>query len=309
MDTLVSSLRVLGNRIEPDTNMHTFLSTEAIEQLIREDVPYFDLTTFALDIGNTPGRIVFTTRHPTVICGTEEAARLLELCGATVTSCLGSGSMLAPGMVCLEANGSAQALHRSWKVAVNLLEYMSGIATRTHELVETARRTNPTVAVVTTRKVFPGTKALAVKAVLAGGAVPHRLGLSETVLVFAQHRAFLGGLQGFIAMLETMRQTCEKKTISVEVDNLQDALVLARAGVDAIQFDKLPVAELSQAVRELRNVKRDIKLAIAGGVNAANIAAYAATGVNIIVTTSVYFGQPADIGVSMEADRSAVSVD
>lgn len=289
--------------------MQIFLSDAEIERLIREDVPYFDLTTFALGIGDLPGTIMFTTRHPTVICGTEEAARLLETCGATVRTCLRSGSVLAPGTVCLEADGPAQALHHAWKVAVNLLEYVSGIATRTRELVAAARRVNPEVAVVTTRKVFPGTRALAVKAVLAGGAVPHRLGLSETVLVFAQHRAFLGGLEGLIARLEAVRRTCEKKTISVEVENLPDALLVARAGVDAIQFDKLPAAELGQAVKELRSVDHDIKLAIAGGVTAANIEEYAATGVDIIVTTSVYFGQPADIGVRMVADRAAQSVD
>lgn len=281
--------------------MQSFLTDEEIERLIREDVPYFDLTTFVLGIGEHMGTITFTTRHPTVICGTEEVCRLLELCGAVVKEKIATGHLVDRGTCFLVATGPAYALHRAWKVSVNLLEYVSGVATRTRELVTAARSVNPAVAVVTTRKVFPGTKALSIKAVLAGGAIPHRLGLSETVLVFAQHLTFLGGLEVLSEKMDIIRQQCEEKKICVEVENLDHALCVAQAGVDIIQFDKLSVPEINQAVNELKRAYPDVKLAAAGGINMGNVREYVATGVDILVTTAPYFGKPADIAVKMAA--------
>ncbi len=277
------------------------LSDVEIAHLIHEDVPYFDLTTTILGIGAQPGRITFATRHDTVICGTEEAARVLEQCGARMDHLIASGTFLPPREVFLEATGTAHALHRAWKVAVNLLEYTSGIATRTHAMVVAARQANSAAAVVTTRKMFPGTRALAIKAVQSGGALPHRLGLSETVLVFAQHCAFTAGLTGLVQHLATARQTCREKRVGVEVETIEDALLVAQAGADHIQFDKLPAAELAAAVTAVRQVAPHIVLAAAGGITLDTVATYAATGVDLLVTTAPYFGKPADIGATMIA--------
>jgi molybdenum transport protein len=199
----------------------------------------------------------------------------------------------------LAATGSAQALHRGWKVAVNLLEYVSGIATRTRELVAAARQVNPRVTVATTRKVFPGTRSLAVKGILAGGAVPHRLGLSETILIFPQHRAFLDGLDGLCQALRTLKQHGREHKLGVEVEGLEDALAVAAAGADLLQFDKLPAAELQTAVQALRSRFPVLTLVAAGGLTAMNIAAYAATGVDVLATTWPYSGPPADIGATI----------
>lgn len=125
-----------------------------------------------------------------VVACSEEAARLLELAGARVTALAASGSALEPGAPILSASGSAGASHRAWKVAQTLVEYASGIATATRRIVEAARTGRPETAVVCTRKNMPGAKALSIRAILAGGAAPHRLGLSETILIFAEHRPF-----------------------------------------------------------------------------------------------------------------------
>ncbi|NNJ10189.1 ModD protein [Chloroflexales bacterium ZM16-3] len=277
------------------------LSDDEIARLIREDVPYLDLTTYALGIGDAPGRITFAARHPTVIAGTEEAGRLLAQCGATVTMSTRSGCRVETGDVVLVADGPAQALHRGWKVALNLLEYGSGIATRARELVDAARQVQPSVTVATTRKVFPGTKALAVKGILAGGAVPHRMGLSETILIFPQHRAFLGGLDGLCQALRTLKQSGREHKLGVEVERLDDAVAVAEAGADLIQFDKLPVDELRQAVQVLRPRFPALTLVAAGGLTGANIRAFAETGVDVLVTTWPYFGTPADIRATLSS--------
>ena len=280
--------------------MITCLPDSDIERFIEEDVPYGDLTTHLLGIGDKRGRIVFSTREETTLCCTEEAARVLQKCGATLASCMPSGTRLSSGIEFLAADGTAQALHMGWKVALNLLEYASGIASRTQRIVEKSRAVNPAVSVVTTRKSFPGTKKIAIKAVTAGGALPHRLGLSESVLVFRQHTAFLGGLENFLgSVAELKKKACETKII-VEADTREEALLIARSGADIVQLDKIAPAELADTVTAIRVVNPNILISAAGGINEANAAEYAATDIDIIVLSSVYFGKPADIGVSIQ---------
>jgi len=274
--------------------MYSLTPDSEIERYIEEDAPYGDLTTTLLGIGDQPGEIAFTTRERTTVCCTEEAGRLLARCGAEVLFALPSGTVAAPGTEILRAAGPAAALHAGWKVAMNLLEYASGISTRTATIVERARAANPGVSVVTTRKSFPGTKKIAIKAIMAGGAFPHRLGLSESILVFSQHTAFLGGLDPFLDKLSNLKKHAPEQKILVEADSAEEALRIAAAGVDVVQVDKMPVAELAALVSEMRSRFPGVAVSAAGGINGENAASYAATGIDIIVLSSVYFGKPAD---------------
>ncbi len=277
------------------------LADEEIDRFLKEDCPYGDLTTILLQIGMRPGRIFFKTRHETVLCCTEEAARLLERQGCAVTVAEPSGTLLPQGKTFLEATGPAESLHTAWKSAVNLLEAASGIATRTHLLVQSAQSVNPAAEVVATRKIFPGTKAVATKAVYAGGALPHRLGLSESVLVFQQHVVFLGGTQELWARLPELKSRAREKKIAIEVFDESAALAAALAGADVVQVDKLGAEELHRLVQTLRAAAPNTTIAAAGGITQENVEAYAATGVDLLVTSSMYWGKPADIAVSMEA--------
>jgi molybdenum transport protein len=275
------------------------LPDSELERYIEEDVPYGDLTTHLLGIGTSPGRIVFSTREETTLCCTEEAARLLVKCGAMVTCCMPSGTKLSAGIEFLAANGSAQELHTVWKVVLNLLEYASGIASRTQRIVEVCKAVNPALSVVTTRKSFPGTKKIAIKAISAGGALPHRLGLSETVLVFKQHTAFLGGLGTFLGTVTELKLKARETKIIIEADTIEEAILIARSGADIVQLDKILLTELSTAVTAIRAANPNIQISAAGGINESNAADFAATGIDIIVLSSVYFGRPSDVGVSI----------
>lgn len=267
-----------------------------IERFLEEDIPYGDLTTHLLGIGQQPGEIRFSTRHHTTLCGTEEAACLLKKCGCSITQNIPSGTRLPPGETFLFAVGPAAALHAGWKVALNLLEYGSGIATRTAGIVTAARAASPNIAVLTTRKSFPGTKKLAIKAVCAGGALPHRLGLSESILIFKQHTAFMGGLEPFLRHVETLKREALESKIIVEADSPEEALLIAQSGADVVQVDKLPADQLKVLVDNIRQINPAVKVSAAGGINEQNAAEYAASGVDILVLSSVYFGKPADIG-------------
>lgn len=273
-----------------------------LDGYLLEDAPYGDLTTELLGIGHMFGRIAYRTRHRTVLSSTEEAARLLAKTGCEVKTCLPSGNEVDAGVVFLEACGSASSLHTAWKPALNLLEYASGIATRTRAIVVKAREVNPRVSVVSTRKVFPGTKRMATKAVLAGGGYPHRLGLSETVLIFAQHVAFLGGLDDCLAKIPEYRLTLAEKKISVEVTTVDEGLRAAQAGADIVQADKMDVERLAEMVRQIRASGCETTIAAAGGITADNASVYAATGVDLLVTSSMYWGKPADIEVTISSE-------
>jgi len=279
--------------------LHHFIPDSEIERFIEEDAPYGDLTTHLLGIGEKQGSMIFSIREDTTICCTEEAARLLERLGATTARLVASGTFVPSGTEVLEARGPAGALHSGWKAALNLLEYASGVAGRTARIVKAARNVNPSVSVVTTRKSFPGTKRIVIKAIIAGGALPHRLGLSETVLVFKQHTGFLGGLDEFLKTIPALRARAKETKVIVEAENAEEAVRIATAGVDVVQLDKMQPADLQTLVPVLRRAAPSVKISAAGGINEANVAEYAATGVDIIVLSSVYFGKPADIGVRM----------
>lgn len=280
--------------------MHYLIWDSEIERLLDEDLPYGDLTTTLLGIEAQRGEIIFTAREHTVACCTEEAGRLLEKCGAKVTCMLPSGTVAEAGTIMLVAEGTAAALHAGWKVALNLLEYASGIATRTRLIVERARAANPGVNVVTTRKSFPGTKKIAIKAIMAGGALPHRLGLSESILVFSQHTLFLGGLEPFLHNIAAVKLKLPEHRILVEADTFEDALNIARAGADVVQVDKMEPNELHSLVKIIRSSSPGVAISAAGGINASNAADYAATGIDIIVLSSVYSGKPSDISAVIQ---------
>ena len=180
--------------------MSFHISQRFIDELLEEDCPYMDLTVEALGIGCEPGRLTCHPKAACVVAGVEVAARLLESSGCRVACEAASGDRLEAGQVFLRAEGSAGAIHRSLKIAQNVMEYSSGIATRAASMLESARKANPHVQLAVTRKHFPGTKRLSLAAAQAGGAIAHRLGLSDSLLVFDQHRVFTGGLDGVKAV-------------------------------------------------------------------------------------------------------------
>ncbi len=280
--------------------MSMFIPDSQLEAFLLEDAPYGDLTCQVLGLKQQPGNLKFHIRHAATVCGTEEAARLMQLAGAQVVSFIPSGKEVAAGACLLEATGSVSALHQSWRMGGNILEYLSGIATRTRRMCDAIHAVNPKATLAATRKIFPGTKRLVTKAVLSGGGQLHRLGLSETLLVFKNHINFLDEKEDLSRMLSTWREHAREKKITIEVENATQAIKLAHAGVDALQLDKMEVDELTRLVQAVRAIDAEIILIAAGGINPSNVETYAGTGVDILVLSSVYFGPPADIGASIE---------
>jgi molybdenum transport protein len=279
--------------------MVTIASRSELEALLADDVPYGDLTTDALDIGAAPGVMRFTARDQMVLALVEDAAALIELAGCRVELLAASGAVLDKGMPILCAHGSASALLRSWKVAQTLIEIWSGVATEAHAIVRAARTVAPNIPVACTRKNVPGTKRFAVAAVKAGGAVMHRHGLSETILLFPEHRIFLGS-SALSDVVERLRRAAPEKRLVVEVTSVDQGVEAAVAGFDVIQTEKFPPEEVAALVGRttaLASLRARPIIAAAGGINAANAAAYAAAGADVLVTSSPYLARPRDVQV------------
>jgi len=283
-----------------DVRMPAATTTE-LERLLDDDVPHGDLTTEALGIGAQAGVMEFTARDPMVLALVEDAAAILGLCGCEVERMAMSGSRLAPGAPILTARGGASGLLRGWKVAQTLIEIWSGVATATREIVDAARAVSPHIAVACTRKNTPGTKRFAVAAVKSGGAVMHRLGLSETILVFAEHRGFLD--EPLAATVERLRRAAPEKKLVTEVSSIEAALAAAEAGFDVVQLEKFAPADVATLAQRLATGPHRPVIAAAGGVNASNAAAYAQTGAQVLVTSSPYMAKPRDVQVRIRREQ------
>jgi molybdenum transport protein len=270
------------------------LADHELHQLLAEDVPFGDLTTDSLGIGARAGSIRFFARDPMTVCGVEEAARMFQLCGAEATATVASGTEATPETLLLEAHGSAGALHRGWKTAQTLMEWCGGMASSAATIVAAAHRGDPDTMVAGTRKNVPGNRRLAVKAFRAGGAVMHRNGLSETLLVFAEHRLFLGD-ETPAATLARLRGLCPEKRVVVEVASPDEALVWAAA--DVLQLEKLTPEQVAATAAALAERGSGAVVAAAGGINADNAEAYARAGARLLVTTAPHLAPPRDVQV------------
>ncbi len=124
--------------------------------------------------------------------------------------------------------------------------------------------------------------------------MPHRLGISETILVFAQHTNFMGGLEGFIGQVGQLKKRNPEKKIIAEAGTAEEGLRIVKAGANGVQFDKVDNQLLAEAVKQIRRIDAAVTILASGGINADNGGQVARTGVDVIVTSAMYHGRPAD---------------
>ncbi|MEA3643921.1 MAG: ModD protein, partial [Lamprobacter sp.] len=222
------------------------------------------------------------------------AFRLSRRGGAPAAARVASGTEAVPETLLLEAHGSAGALHQGWKTAQTLMEWCGGIASSAAAIVAAARRGDPNAMVAGTRKNVPGNRRLAVKAFKAGGAVMHRNGLSETLLIFAEHRLFLGD-EPPKETLARLRRQCPEKRVVVEVATPEEALTWAEA--DVLQLEKFTAEQVAETVAALAARGSQAVVGAAGGINAKNAEGYARAGARLLVTTAPHLAPPRDVQV------------
>lgn len=275
-----------------------YFTDNEIERLLEDDLPLGDMTSYLLQIDGEAS-IQMKAREDLVICGVEEAVRLYQKLGIRVLDYLSSGTKVAKGEVFLKAEGSASQVHQVWRSGGVMVEYASGIATRTAFLVNEAKKINPDVTVAGTRKHPPYLKKVALKALLSGGGVPHRTGLSDTILLFKEHIDFDGGYENLSSIIAKIKSKQKERKIVVEAHTQEQAEYVCRSGADAIQIDKMSPDSFKHCVEKCKQIKPLIIMIAAGGVNGKNIANYAAAGADVLVTSCMYYGPLADIKVNI----------
>ena len=268
-----------------------------LETILREDIPYLDLTTEILGIAEGMGEISFKARHDMILAGSEEVSQMGELLNLETVYFKPSGKRIEKDAIFLTLNGRVSQIHSLWKVALNVLEYASGIATYSRGLISEGQKYNKDFFVVSTRKHFPNIKELALKGVLSGGVYPHRLGLSETILIFEHHRTFLEG--SLEEKLNVVKKIAPEKKVIIEAGTIEEALSFSKMPIDGLQLDKILVSDLKDLVKEIKAYNKTLLLIATGGINLENIGSYAQTGVHGAATSAMYFGKPSDIKVEM----------
>ncbi len=204
---------------------------------------------------------------------------------------VGDGDEVAAGATVATVAGAARLILAGERVALNFLTHMSGIATLTRRYVEAVSGTRARIC--STRKTLPGLRAIEKYAVRAGGGMNHRFGLFDAILIKDNHIAIAGDVSQAIQRARAHAGHMVK--IEVEVDDLPTLRAALDAGVDAVLLDNMDLATLERAVALVAG--RALTEA-SGGMTLENVAAVAATGVDMISVGALTHSVPAlDLGL------------
>nr|WP_286192992.1 MULTISPECIES: carboxylating nicotinate-nucleotide diphosphorylase [unclassified Synechococcus] len=252
-----------------------------LRQWLDEDIGRGDLTAPAL-VGRT-GRAHWVTRADGVFCGGVLVAPLLAILDprASVRLLVGDGEPVLAGQRLLELEGPAAALVAAERTALNLAMRLSGIASATAALVQVLAGTG--VRLADTRKTTPGLRVLEKYAVRCGGGCNHRLGLDDAAMLKENHLAWSGGVAAAIAAVRASAPWPAR--LIVEAETAAEAEAAVRAGADAVLLDDFTPAALADLVPRLRALAPAVVLE-ASGVRPEQLAAYAATGIDLISTSA-----------------------
>lgn len=275
-----------------------YFSDKELDDLLLEDIYRGDLTTHALEIENVPATMQFKRKKAGIVAGVALAKKLLAKLELNAQVFLNDGELAEQGQTIIEVNGIGEQLHQAWKVVQLVLEWSCGIAQYMVEMVANAKAANPNAVVACTRKSIPNTRKLATNAVLIGGGHIHRQGLSETILLFSNHRHLCASPNDFSAMVATLKRNAPENKITVEADSLEEEVpAILAAQPDIIQLDKFSLEEVKQVIEWAQQAQSPCQISVAGGVNKQNVAEYAALGINLFITSAPYYAMPEDIKV------------
>ena len=277
-----------------------YFSDQELDHLLLEDVARGDLTSHSLGLSQQPCKMTFIRKNEGIVAGVVLVEQLCRKLNLRFERFADDGEMVEELALLLTVYGSAEKLHHLWKVAQLVLEWSCGVAQYTAEMVANAKAVCPDAVVACTRKSIPNTRKLATNAVLIGGGHIHRQGLSESLLVFSNHRNLLTEPNNYQQIVTQLRAACPEHKVTLEADNLAQFEQILPAQPDIIQLDKFSFAQAEQALA-LAAAYPNVQLSIAGGVNKNNIADYAKLGLRLFITSAPYYAPPEDIKVKISA--------
>ncbi|QSV45054.1 carboxylating nicotinate-nucleotide diphosphorylase [Geobacter benzoatilyticus] len=269
-----------------------------IENALMEDIHTGDITTLAVVSERRPARARLIAKESMVLAGVNVAARVFTFLDASTgfRPLHGDGARLAAGDLIAELDGDSAMLLQGERVALNLLQRMSGTATLTSRYVEAVAGTR--ARIVDTRKTTPGLRVLEKYAVRVGGGINHRTGLYDGVLIKENHIAAAGGITQAVTRARAYIPHTMK--IEVETETLAEVAEAIDAGAEIIMLDNMDLATMTEAVQLIGG--RSLVEA-SGGVNLETVRGIAETGVDIIsVGALTHSARAMDISMLLEAE-------
>lgn len=248
---------------------------------LSEDIPFWDVTAELVPRGCKCRAIVVAKERGVAAC-VEEVVGFLRWLGFSARSKVASGDEFERGSVLMEIEGDMRKLLQVERLALNILSHACGVATATRKAVELARSVNPLVRIAATRKTLPGLRYFEKRAVEIGGGDPHRLSLSDMILIKDNHLKYFGSVK---AAVEAARRAASFATkIEVEVGSPEEALEAARAGADIVMLDNFTPTRAAEAIELLKRhgLRGRVIVEVSGGVTFENLAEYAKAGPDVI---------------------------
>jgi nicotinate-nucleotide pyrophosphorylase (carboxylating) len=270
------------------------LYRELVRRALAEDFGWGDVTTEAIIARDQRARAVLLAKAPCVLAGLDvasEAFRQLDP-GVAIVQHHRDGEMVAAGTEVAQITGHATALLTAERVALNFVQRLSGIATLARRFVDAA---GGRIVVLDTRKTTPLLRALEKYAVRAGGAVNHRSGLDDGILIKDNHIRLAGGIGPAVA---AMRKKNREMPTEVEAQSLAQVDEALGAGADIILLDNLSTPDIVEAVKRCRG---RAKTEISGGVTLERLPELAATGADYVSVGALTHSAPSiDLSIEIE---------
>lgn len=263
---------------------HRLMLDPLLRSWLMEDIGRGDRTTqglLAAEISSV--KAYWVAKASGVIAGLPAGARVFQLldekvCVTTQTE----GEWCEPGQVITEIEGSLDAILTGERVALNLVMRLSGIASLTRKYAE--KIADLPVKLVDTRKTTPGLRVLEKYATQVGGAINHRLGLDDAVMIKDNHIAAVGGIGEAIARIRTSMPY--PLTIEVETENLDQVAQALEHNADMIMLDNMSLELMQQAVKMIRQHNERIRIEASGNITLQTIRDVAQTGVDYISSSA-----------------------
>ena len=248
-------------------------------RFIEEDAPYGDVPSAAVIPDITCDAVIRAEQAGTV-AGLDEAALIFSHFGVSVKHRIHDGNTVSKNDMLLSLSGDAKKILLIERTALNIIGRMSGIATQTRKMANLVSAVNPHCRVAATRKTCPGSRILDKKAVTIGGGDPHRMNLSDGLLIKDNHLALV---PLDIAIAAAKKNTLYKK-IEVEAETPETALLAALAGADIIMLDNMNPDQITRTIRVLEHecLRERVIIELSGGIDESSIARYAVLDVDVI---------------------------
>jgi len=257
--------------------MTPFVLDPILRRALEEDIGTGDVTTLATVEPGTQASAELVAKEDFVLAGIDVARRVFQLLSEETAfeALIADGQAVKRGDVLAWIKGDAAALLQGERVALNLLQRMSGVATLTSAFVREIEGTG--AVIVDTRKTTPGLRVLEKYAVRMGGGGNHRMALYDAVLIKENHVAAAGGITA--AVSRAKRSVPHTQKVEVEVRNQEEVAEALAADADILLLDNMNTDELKAAVALVGD--KAITEA-SGGVNLETVKNIAETGVRLI---------------------------